>query len=101
MADVGVAVLVKEVVRILGSVANQEFTLLRGLEDDISSLKDDFEQIQAVLRDAEEKRVKNNAVEVWLKRLRSASLEVENVLDEISTEALLQSLHKKQVEFRW
>ncbi|KAJ0613296.1 putative virus X resistance protein-like, coiled-coil [Helianthus annuus] len=100
MADVGVAVLVKEVVRILGSVANQEFTLLRGLEDDISSLKDDFEQIQAVLRDAEEKRVKNNAVEVWLKRLRSASLEVENVLDEISTEALLQSLHKKQVEFR-
>ncbi|KAJ0811057.1 putative virus X resistance protein-like, coiled-coil [Helianthus annuus] len=96
MADVGVAVLVKEVVRILGSVANQEFTLLRGLEGDISSLKDDFEQIQAVLQDAEEKRVKNNAVEVWLKRLRSASLEAENVLDEISTEALLQSLHKQR-----
>ncbi|KAJ0613290.1 putative virus X resistance protein-like, coiled-coil [Helianthus annuus] len=100
MADVGVAVLVKEVVRILGSVANQEFTLLRGLEDDISSLKDDFEQIQAVLRDAEEKRVKNNAVEAWLKRLRSASLEAENVLDEISTEALLQSLHKQRVRYR-
>ncbi|KAJ0613297.1 putative virus X resistance protein-like, coiled-coil [Helianthus annuus] len=100
MADVGVAVLVKEVVRILGSVANQEFTLLRGLEGDISSLKDDFEQIQAVLRDAEEKRVNNNAVEVWLKRLRSASLEAENVLDEISTEALLQSLHKQRVKYR-
>ncbi|MFS7909241.1 putative virus X resistance protein-like, coiled-coil [Helianthus anomalus] len=100
MADALVSVLVKEVVRILGSVANQEFTLLRGLEDDISSLKDDFEQIQAVLRDAEEKRVKNNAVEAWLKRLRSASLEAENVLDEISTESLLQSLHKQRVQYR-
>ncbi|KAM0053662.1 putative virus X resistance protein-like, coiled-coil [Helianthus debilis subsp. tardiflorus] len=100
MADVGVAVLVKEVVRILGSVANQELALLRGLQGDILSLQNDFERIQAVLQDAEEKRVKNNAVEAWLKRLRSASLEAENVLDEISTEALLQSLHKQRVKYR-
>ncbi|KAJ0613294.1 putative virus X resistance protein-like, coiled-coil [Helianthus annuus] len=100
MGDAAVAVIVKEVVRILGSVAAQEIALLRGLEGDISSLKNDFEQIQAVLQHAEEKRVKNNAVEVWLKRLRSASLEAENVLDEISTEALLQSLHKQRVQYR-
>ncbi|MFS7933314.1 putative virus X resistance protein-like, coiled-coil [Helianthus anomalus] len=100
MADVGVAVLVKEVVGILGSVANQELALLRGLKNDILSLQNDFEQIQAVLQDAEEKRVKNNAVEVWLKQLRLASLEAENVLDEISTEALLQSLHKQRVQYR-
>ncbi|KAJ0613288.1 putative virus X resistance protein-like, coiled-coil [Helianthus annuus] len=96
MADALVSVLVKEVVRILGSVANQELALLRGLKNDILSLQNNFEQIQAVLQDAEEKRVKSNAVEAWLKRLRSASLEAENVLDEISTEALLQSLHKKR-----
>ncbi|KAJ0613295.1 putative virus X resistance protein-like, coiled-coil [Helianthus annuus] len=100
MADVGVAVLVKEVVRILGSVATQELALLRGLQGDILSLQNDFQQIQAVLQDAEEKRVKSNAVEAWLKRLRSASLEAENVLDEISTEALLQSLHKQRVQYR-
>ncbi|KAJ0735484.1 putative virus X resistance protein-like, coiled-coil [Helianthus annuus] len=96
MADVGVAVLVKEVVGILGSVANQELALLRGLKNDILTLKNDFERIQAVLQDAEVKRVKNNAVEVWLKQLRLASLEAENVLDEIATEALLQSLHKQR-----
>ncbi|KAM0053634.1 putative virus X resistance protein-like, coiled-coil [Helianthus debilis subsp. tardiflorus] len=100
MADAAVAVLVKEVVRILGSVANQELALLRGLEGDILSLQNDFEQIQAVLQDAEEKHVKNNTVKVWLKHLRSASLEAENVLDEISTEALLQSLHKQRVKYR-
>ncbi|KAF5823953.1 putative virus X resistance protein-like, coiled-coil [Helianthus annuus] len=100
MGDAAVAVIVKEVVRILASVANQELVLLRGLEGDILSLQNDFEQIQAVLQDAEEKHVKNNVVKVWLKHLRSASLEVENVLDEISTEALLQSLYKKRIKFR-
>ncbi|KAJ0794201.1 putative virus X resistance protein-like, coiled-coil [Helianthus annuus] len=99
MADAAVAVIVKEVVRILGSLANQEIALLRGLEGDILSLQNDFEQIQAVLQDAEEKHVKNNVVKVWLKHLRSASLEVENVLDEISTEALLQSLYKKRIKY--
>ncbi|KAF5823946.1 putative virus X resistance protein-like, coiled-coil [Helianthus annuus] len=96
MGDAVVAVLVKEVVRILGSLANQELALLRGLKGDILSLQNDFEQIQAVLQDAEEKQVKNNTVKIWLKHLRSVSLEAENVLDEISTEALLQSLHKKR-----
>ncbi|MFS7909226.1 putative virus X resistance protein-like, coiled-coil [Helianthus anomalus] len=100
MGDAAVSALVTEVVGRLTSEVIKEFNLLWGLEDDISSLKDDFEQIQAVLQDAEEKRVKNNAVEVWLKHLRSASLEAENVLDEISTEALLQSLHKQRVKYR-
>ncbi|KAM0005488.1 putative P-loop containing nucleoside triphosphate hydrolase, leucine-rich repeat domain superfamily [Helianthus debilis subsp. tardiflorus] len=35
------------------------------------------------------------AVELWLQRLRSASFKVENVLDGISTEALLRTLHKE------
>ncbi|XP_035832081.1 disease resistance protein RGA2-like [Helianthus annuus] len=96
MGDAAVSALVTEVVGRLTSELIKEFNLLWGLEDDISSLKDDFEQIQAVLQDAEEKRVKNNAVEVWLKRLRSASLKVENVLDDISTEALLQRLYKER-----
>ncbi|KAM0053668.1 putative virus X resistance protein-like, coiled-coil [Helianthus debilis subsp. tardiflorus] len=96
MGDAAVSALVTEVVGRLTSELIKEFNLLWGLEDDISSLKDDFEQIQAVLQDAEEKRVKDRAVEVWLKRLRSASLEVENLLDDISTEALLQRLHKQR-----
>nr|ACY69609.1 CC-NBS-LRR resistance-like protein RGC203 [Helianthus annuus] len=96
MADAGVSALVTEVVGRLTSEVIKEFNLLWGFKNDILTLRDDFEQIQAVLRDAEEKQVKNNTVEVWLKRLRSASLEVENVLDDISTEALLQRLHKQR-----
>ncbi|KAJ0949882.1 putative virus X resistance protein-like, coiled-coil [Helianthus annuus] len=95
MGDAAVSALVKEVLGILTSELIKEFGLLRRFKGDILALKEDFEQIQAVLEDAEEKQVKEKAVELWLRRLRSASLKVENVLDGISTEALLRSLHKE------
>ncbi|KAJ0613070.1 putative virus X resistance protein-like, coiled-coil [Helianthus annuus] len=95
MGDAAVSALVKEVLGILTSELIKEFGLLRRFKGDILALKEDFEQIQAVLEDAEEKQVKEKAVELWLRRLRSASLKVENVLDGISTEALLRSLNKE------
>ncbi|KAJ0613137.1 putative virus X resistance protein-like, coiled-coil [Helianthus annuus] len=95
MGDAPVSALVKEVIGRLTSELIKEFGLLRRFKGDILALKEDFEQIQAVLEDAEEKQVKEKAVELWLQRLRSASLKVENVLDGISTEALLRSLHKE------
>ncbi|KAF5823763.1 putative virus X resistance protein-like, coiled-coil [Helianthus annuus] len=95
MGDALVSALVSEVVRTLTAAAMEEFALFRGFKGDILALKEDFEQIQAVLEDAEEKQVKEKAVELWLRRLRSASLKVEDVLDEVKTEALLQRLHKE------
>ncbi|KAJ0735445.1 putative virus X resistance protein-like, coiled-coil [Helianthus annuus] len=96
MGDVAISALVSEVVGRLTSKVIKELALLWGLEDDISTLQEDFTSIQAILEDAEEKHIKEKAVKLWLKSLRSASLEVENVLDEISTEALLQRLHKQR-----
>ncbi|MFS7908979.1 putative virus X resistance protein-like, coiled-coil [Helianthus anomalus] len=95
MADALVSALVSEVVRTLTAAAMEEFALFRGFKGDILDLKEDFEQIQAVLEDAEEKQVKEKAVELWLRRLRSASLKVEDVLDQVKTEALLQRLNKE------
>ncbi|KAM0005430.1 putative virus X resistance protein-like, coiled-coil [Helianthus debilis subsp. tardiflorus] len=95
MADAAVSALVRDVLGRLTSELIKEFALFRGFKNDILRLKKDFEEIQAVLEDAEEKQVKEKAVELWLQRLRSASFKVENVLDDISTEALLRSLHKE------
>ncbi|KAJ0613141.1 putative virus X resistance protein-like, coiled-coil [Helianthus annuus] len=95
MGDAAVSALVKDVIGRLTSELIKEFGLLRRFKGDIMRLKEDFEQIQAVLEDAEEKHIKEKAVELWLQRLRSASFKVENVLDDISTEALLRSLHKE------
>uniref|UniRef100_A0A251TNZ2 Putative NB-ARC n=1 Tax=Helianthus annuus TaxID=4232 RepID=A0A251TNZ2_HELAN len=95
MGDAAVSALVKDVIGRLTSELIKEFALFRGFKGDILRLKKDFEEIQAVLEDAEEKHIKEKAVELWLQRLRSASFKVENVLDDISTEALLRSLHKE------
>ncbi|KAJ0810900.1 putative virus X resistance protein-like, coiled-coil [Helianthus annuus] len=95
MGDAAVSALVKEVLGILTSELIKEFGLIRRFKGDILRLKEDFEQIEAVLEDAEEKHVKEKAVELWLRRLRSASLKVEDVLDEVKTEALLQRLYKE------
>ncbi|KAI7737943.1 hypothetical protein M8C21_015136 [Ambrosia artemisiifolia] len=96
MGDAAVSALVNEVVGRLTPVAIQEFGLLWGFKNDILTLKNDFTNIQAVLQDAEEKHFREKEVELWLKSLRSASLMVENVLDDVSTAALLQRLHKKR-----
>ncbi|KAJ0571358.1 putative virus X resistance protein-like, coiled-coil [Helianthus annuus] len=96
MGEAAISTLVADVLGKLTSELIEEFDLLWGFKNVTSSLKDDFDQIQAVLQDAEEKHSKEEAVKLWLRRLRSAYLEVENVLDEISTEALLQRLHKQR-----
>ncbi|KAM0005416.1 putative virus X resistance protein-like, coiled-coil [Helianthus debilis subsp. tardiflorus] len=95
MADAAVSALVRDVIGRLTSELIKEFALFRGFKGDILRLKKDFEEIQAVLEDAEEKHIMEKAVELWLQRLRSASFMVENVLDDISTEALLRTLHKE------
>ncbi|KAJ0613178.1 putative P-loop containing nucleoside triphosphate hydrolase, leucine-rich repeat domain superfamily [Helianthus annuus] len=96
MGDVVVSTLVKEIVGRLTSEVVKEFGLLLGLKDEILRLKHDFDQIEVVLEDAEEKHIKEKEVELWLRDLKSTSLMVDNALDEVSTQALLQRLHKKR-----
>ncbi|GJZ54355.1 disease resistance protein [Tanacetum coccineum] len=95
--------LVSDLVGRLTSAAIQEVGLLWGLEDDLLALNNTFRQILGVLHDAEKKQTTQKDVEEWLKTLKSASLEVENVIDEASTEAMIQSLdsikHKARTFF--
>ncbi|PWA41238.1 Disease resistance protein [Artemisia annua] len=93
MADPFTSALVSDVVGRLTSAAIQEFGLLWGLENDLLALNNTFRQIQGVLYDAEMRQTNENGVKEWLKTLKSASLEVENVLDEAKTKAMIQRLH--------
>ncbi|XP_024984264.1 putative disease resistance protein RGA3 [Cynara cardunculus var. scolymus] len=96
MADAALSGLVSDVLRSLTSTAIQEFGRLRRLEADVSALNNTYTQIQAVLSDAEVKQRKEKGVETWLSNLRSASLEVENILDNALTEGMLQRLHNER-----
>ncbi|TKY68416.1 putative disease resistance RPP13 protein 1 [Spatholobus suberectus] len=57
--------------------------------------------LKAVLNDAEDKRVKNEAVRIWLDELKDVAFEAEDILDEFATEVLkrrLQSMSQSQVQ---
>ncbi|GJS16552.1 disease resistance protein [Tanacetum coccineum] len=87
--------LVSDAVIRLTSKAFKEYGLLTDLENDLSALKETFKQIRGVLDDAEKKQTTQKGVEEWLRTLKSASLEVENVLDEAKTVAMMQRLHRE------
>nr|XP_034913262.1 putative disease resistance protein RGA3 [Populus alba] len=50
--------------------------------------------VQAVLQDAEEKQWKNKALEIWLKRLKDAAYDVDDVMDEFAIEAQRHRLQR-------
>nr|XP_023876147.1 putative disease resistance protein RGA3 [Quercus suber] len=70
-----------------GDVAVQEIALICGVKDEIKKLKETVSTISAVLLDAEAKK-HNNEVKLWLQRLKDAMFDADDLLDEISTEAL-------------
>ncbi|XP_028062179.1 putative disease resistance RPP13-like protein 1 [Camellia sinensis] len=47
-----------------------------------------LEEIEAVLVDADEKRVTERGIKIWLEDLQDMAYDVDDILDEFSTEAL-------------
>ncbi|KAL4638668.1 hypothetical protein ACB092_03G162800, partial [Castanea dentata] len=93
----------KGIIEKAGNLAIQEIGLLRSLKDEIKKLNDTVSTISVVLLDAEEQQQHNNQVKVWLNRLKDAIYDADNLLDDISTEALRQGVmtqNKKAKEVR-
>ncbi|XP_059436522.1 putative disease resistance RPP13-like protein 1 [Corylus avellana] len=63
-----------------------------GLGKKLRKWKKTLSKIQAVLDDAEEKQHTNRAVKLWLHDLRDLAYDVEDILDDLGTEALLCKL---------
>nr|XP_023914355.1 putative disease resistance protein RGA3 [Quercus suber] len=70
-----------------GDLAVQELGLLWGVKNEIVRLGERVSTIKAVLLDAEKKE-QTNQVKEWLKRLNDAIYDADDLLDDISTEAL-------------
>ncbi|KAL7090254.1 hypothetical protein ACP275_12G029200 [Erythranthe tilingii] len=88
MADGVVSAVVKTVLGVLSSSTLQEIYLYWGLTDDLNNLESMFSTIQLVLKDAEIKQMKSEAIQNWLWKLKNASYDAEDVLDRIATEGL-------------
>ncbi|KAI5559479.1 hypothetical protein BDE02_17G113100 [Populus trichocarpa] len=71
----------------LNSSILQEFGLTGSLETDLEHLERTFITAQAVLQDAEVKQWKDQAIKVWLRHLKDAAYDVDDLLDEFAIEA--------------
>ncbi|KAL3812682.1 hypothetical protein ACJIZ3_013950 [Penstemon smallii] len=96
MADALVSALVRTVLGNLNSVGVQEICLSWGLKNELNSLESILDTIQLVLQDAELKQRKSEAVTNWLRKLKNAAYDAENILDQIATESLRRNLDSER-----
>ncbi|CAO2046446.1 unnamed protein product [Urochloa humidicola] len=85
MAGVGealVSAVLKEVLRKLGSAVGEQIKARWKLKQDMEGIKSTLELVQAVLRDAERRSVREEAVSLWLKMLKNAAYDISDMIDE-------------------
>ncbi|XP_073265901.1 putative disease resistance protein RGA4 [Populus alba] len=85
----------EEIIKTLGSLAAQEVALWWGINDQLWKLNGTVTRIKAVSQDAEEqaqKQKQNHQIEDWLKKLREAVYDAEDLLDDFSTQVLRKQL---------
>ncbi|XP_042477436.1 putative disease resistance protein RGA3 [Macadamia integrifolia] len=71
----------------LASPVIEESASLWGVENDLKRLSRTLSRIRAVLEDADERQIKEEAVKIWLRDLKDVAYDVDDILDEFSTRA--------------
>ncbi|KAJ6329835.1 hypothetical protein OIU76_008626 [Salix suchowensis] len=95
MAEVVLFHITEEIINKLGSLTAQEAALWWGLKDQLPKLNDTITRIKAVIQDAEVKaqnKKQNHQIEDWLKKLREAVYDAEDLLEDFSTHVLRKQL---------
>ncbi|XP_030444576.2 putative disease resistance protein RGA3 [Syzygium oleosum] len=85
-----VSSIIGSIVQKLASSAVEEIQLVWGVKHDREKLKSTLEMIQKVLADAEQKQTKEEAVGLWLSKLKDFCYDAEDTLDEFEGRALLR-----------
>lgn len=66
----------------LGSTIGQQANLVWTFSRDLEHMKDTLESMAAVLKDAERRSIWEDSVQLWLKRLKHAALDISDMLDQ-------------------
>ncbi|XP_031248731.1 putative disease resistance protein RGA3 [Pistacia vera] len=96
MAEALVSIVLEQLASIGRQQAEEGIRLIACAEPKVEKLQSNFMAIQAVLTDAENRQVKEDAVRVWLAKLKDVSYDIDDVLDEWNTK--LQILRIKKAE---
>ncbi|KAJ0860903.1 putative virus X resistance protein-like, coiled-coil [Helianthus annuus] len=92
MADAATTALVKLIFEKLADEVFKEYARAQGIHSELENLGRELSLIQALLRDASEKEVTEKSVGLWLNNLQHLAYDIEDVLDDVATEAMRREL---------
>ncbi|XP_058111959.1 disease resistance protein RPM1-like [Magnolia sinica] len=88
----------------LGPLLVDEVQLLKGVDEQVRELINEFESIRSVLRDADTRQDTSEGLKTWVKQIREVAYDVEDVLDKFmlglaqeqnSSHGFVDSLHRR------
>ncbi|XP_020087040.1 putative disease resistance protein RGA3 [Ananas comosus] len=96
MADVVSSSLLRLVFDKLGAQVTKEFGLVMGVEKELSELETTLTAIRDVLADAEARQSQERALAGWLRRLKDAAFDADDVLDEVAAAEALRRTSRRR-----
>ncbi|KAI3700492.1 hypothetical protein L2E82_45122 [Cichorium intybus] len=92
MADIVASTLLSVVFDKLASEAMKKIARSKGIHSELKNLKRSYDQIQDLLNDAYQKEIADKAVKRWLNDLQHLAYDIDDVLDDLATEAMHREL---------
>ncbi|KAJ0860757.1 putative P-loop containing nucleoside triphosphate hydrolase, leucine-rich repeat domain superfamily [Helianthus annuus] len=92
MAEAAAAALVKVIFEKLADEAFKKYARSQNIHSELKELGITLSQIQALLNDASHKEITDESVRLWLNSLQHLAYDIDDVLDEVATEAMRREL---------
>ncbi|KAJ0673124.1 putative P-loop containing nucleoside triphosphate hydrolase, leucine-rich repeat domain superfamily [Helianthus annuus] len=95
MAEAAAAALVKVIFEKLADEAFKKYARSQKIHSELKQLGITLTQIQALLNDASHKETTHESVRLWLNSLQHLAYDIDDVLDDVATEAMHRELTPK------
>ncbi|XXG59208.1 hypothetical protein AAC387_Pa04g1330 [Persea americana] len=100
VADAGISSLFQAMFDTLTPSFLQSLRFLFGVEGEAQKLKSTLSRIQALLNDAEDRQIKEELVRLWLRELKDAAYDAEDIVDEVEYQVLRSKIEGAQMQTR-
>ncbi|RWR79711.1 putative disease resistance protein RGA3 [Cinnamomum micranthum f. kanehirae] len=71
-----------------------------GVEGESQKLKSTLSRIQALLNDAEDRQIREESVRLWLRELKDAAYDAEDIVDEVECQVHRSKIERAQMQTR-
>ncbi|KAJ0478855.1 putative P-loop containing nucleoside triphosphate hydrolase, leucine-rich repeat domain superfamily [Helianthus annuus] len=95
MAETAASALLNVIFQKLTDEAFKKYARSQNIHSELNELQSTLSQIQALLNDASHKEITNESVRLWLNRLQHLAYDIDDVLDDVATEAMRHELSQE------